>query len=144
MSASVDVGTGATITFATSAFTGEAIDVMSFTGGGRESFDTSHFGTSAVGATELNNKTYILSRLVEGGEFTFMLHLDPDTVIPTGAVAEVVTIQYFPSGGDSTGATWVFSGGITGFGADVPMDGKMVTPITVKVLGPIVVTAGSV
>lgn len=130
----VDVGYGLTIVFGTSSFSAQILDV-SMSGLSREVFDTSHMGTGAPGSNQLNNKTFIPSELVDGGELSFDIHFNPDTEPPLADAVETVTITW------NGGATWAFSGAMTSYEPGAPLDGKMTASVRVKVCGPITVTA---
>lgn len=142
MGAAVDLGTGTLIEFLTSGFTGEFLDVTP-PEVAREAFDTSHQQTAKPAAGSMANRTYIFSRLVDGGELTFEMHFDPDDVPPVHEPAEQIRITFPVPTGLSNGAQWEFPGGITSYAPSAPLDGKMVSSVTVKVAGPVVRTPAS-
>lgn len=122
----VDIGTGITIVFGTSGFTGEILDV----GGpesSRESVDISHQGT-------VGGRRFTPGDLHDNGEATFDVHFNPDTDFPIDQAAEPITITW------PAGATWGFSGFMTNHGPSAPLEDKMVASITVKVDGDITIT----
>lgn len=125
-SPNVDIGTGITILFGTSAFGGEILDV-SGPESTRESVDVSHQAT-------VGPRRFIPADLYDNGEATWDVHFNPDTDFPIGEVIESITITW-PSG-----ATWVFDGFMTGHGPASPLEDKMVASITIKVDGEIVIT----
>lgn len=133
-SPAVNVGTGTTITFGTSSWTANVTN-LSHDGNEREAFDTTHLGTAAVGANELNNKTYLLSEVVDGGEITLDAHFNPDDPPPIGDAAETITITF------NGGSTYVFSGGVISNSSAVPNDGLMTQSLTIKVCGAITETS---
>ena len=122
----VDIGTGITIVFATSAFAAEITDV---TGPGlaRDSVETTHQGTTSA-------RTHIPVDLFDAGELGFDIHFNPDTDPPIDAATEVITITW-PSG-----ATWVFSGFLTAYEPGTPLEDKMTASITIKITGDIAIT----
>lgn len=130
-SPAVDVSHGITIVFGTSGFSGEITDVTP-PGTTRDTIDTSHQGTSDF-------MTFIPSALADNGELTFTVHYNPDTEPPMteSDVAETITITA-PSG-----ATWAFSGFMSGYEPDAPHLDKMTASVTVKVSGAITVTPAS-
>ena len=119
----VDVGTGCTIVFGTSAWSAEITDFNppSMT---RETIDTTHQGTTGA-------RTHDVTDLYDGGEFSMEVHLDPNNEPPIGGAMETVTIT-FPDT-----QTMVFTAGMTGFDPTVPLDGKMVATATFKISGTI-------
>ena len=122
----VDVGTGITIVFGTTAFSAEIVDI----GGpslSRESIDKTHQGT-------LKARTFMPSDLYDPGELTFDIHFNPDTDPEIDEPEEVVTVTW-PSG-----ATWAADGFITGYEPATPLEDKMTGSITVKFSGEITIT----
>lgn len=138
----VDIGTGTTIGFGTSGFSLELLDVDG-PGLSREFVETSHMGTAAPGAGQMGNKTFLPKRQVDPGELTFECHLDPDVIPPIHAAAETITITFPLPAGGATAATWACSGFITSYEPSDPMEDKMTVSITVKLTGPITVTAST-
>jgi hypothetical protein len=125
----VDVGTGFTIVFGTSAFTAELLEITP-PPQSRESFDTSHQGTTTA-------RTKTPGTLVDNGELLINFHFNPDTEPPIDAAAETITIT-FPST-----ATWAFSGFMTNYAPEGTFENKMVASATVVVSGDIAVTAAA-
>lgn len=135
-SPAVSIGTGTTIAFATSSFTGQVVSIT-HSGMTRPVLSTAHMGTTAVQSGELNNMTKAVGEIVDGGQFTVEMHLNPDTVVPMGGAVEVVTITV------NGGATWVFNGAIMDASAAIPLDDIMTRTVVVEVCGPIAVTAAA-
>lgn len=119
----VDVGTGITLTFATSSFSCEIVEVTP-PGSSRESHDTSHQATTT-------NKTFTPSDLVDNGELSFTMHFDPSKTPPIASAAEVITIGY-PSG-----AAWDFTGYMDDYQPQGTYENVMMASATVKVSGAI-------
>jgi len=142
MSANVDVGTGLSLTFSTSGYSAEVIDVA-WNGISRNSIETSHMGTAAAGAGTFGNRTFIPGHLSDPGELRVTVHFNPDTLPPIDATAETVTLTYDESGGDTSGATWSATGFVTGFEMAAPLDDKMTADVTVKLSGNVTRTAGA-
>lgn len=128
-SPTVDVATGITITFGTSGFSAELLDLdgPSMT---RDAIQTSHQGTTVA-------HTKTPADLYDPGELTATLHFNPDTALPIDDVAETITINW-PSGWD-----WVFTGFATGYSPSAPFNDKMTADLTITVSGTIVPTASS-
>jgi len=122
----VDVAVGITIVFADSAFTAEITDVTP-PNPSRDSIETSHQGT-------VDAKSFMPADLYDSGEASFDFHFNPDTDPPVDQPTEAITMT-FPSG-----ATWVFSGFMTDYAPDAPLNDKMVGSATLKVTGVIVIT----
>ena len=120
-SPAVDLGTGITITFGTSAFSAQIIDVTP-PGDHREAINTSHMATTL-------NHTFMPSDLNDPGELRMTIHYKPDTTIPVNAAAETITIRW-PSGNNKS-----FSGFVTDVAPRAPFENKMTADITVKVSG---------
>ena len=126
-SPSVDIATGITIVFSTSAFLAEILDI---TGPGltRESVDVTHQGT-------VDARIHAPVDLFDGGEMSFDVHFNPDTDPPIDQDVETVTITW-----PST-AKWEFDGFMTAYEPSAPLEDKMVGSITIKVSGDITITA---
>lgn len=132
--ATVNDGTGTTITFATSSFTAEITNIE-WGGIERESIDTTNLSAAAPGANDFGNRTFIPSALADPGELTLEIHFNPDTLPPVHLVAETITVTFPLVSGDTTAAKWAGSGFATGYGAVVPLGDKMTTTMTVKMSG---------
>lgn len=143
MSANVDTGAGTTITFATSGFSAELIEVIGLNGISRGSVDTTHFGTSQPGSGAIGGMTSIPEAFADPGTMTLEIHFNPDNLPPVNGAVEQITVQFKASGGDTTGASWVFDGFVTDADYSINLSGKMTGTITVKISGLITRTAGS-
>ena len=101
----VDIGTGTTITFGTSAFTANILSVD------QDDFELKVIDASHMGSVDTVTK--IFGKLVDYKEFTAEFQFDPDDQPPLDGVVETITITFpVPSGG-STGAKIAASGAIT-------------------------------
>jgi hypothetical protein len=125
-SPTVDIGTGHTVVFATSGFSSEIVD-LTYPGLSREWINSSHQGTTTAHA-------FIPADLFDPGEMTLTCHFNPDTDPPIDAAAETITIT------SPAGATWVFSGGMSGYDPGATLNDKMTVDVTVKVSGDITIT----
>lgn len=125
-SPNVDIGTGFTITFGTSGFSPQHLEITPPTQS-RESFDTSHQGTTT-------GRTKTPGTLVDNGELQINFHFNPDTSAPIDQAAETITIT-FPSD-----ATWAFSGFMTNYAPEGMFEDKMVASATIVVSGDITIT----
>lgn len=127
----VDVGTNSTITFGTSGFSAPllSIDGPSMS---RESFQTSHMGTSTW-------HTHIPGDLADGGEVTVEYQFEGDDVYPTliGLVPETVTIDV---AGEGTGEIYSFSAFATAATPAIPFEDIMTASVTLKVSGEVSIT----
>ena len=123
----VHEGTGATVTFATSAYTAEIIDIKRTP----RKYD-------ALDATKLSStvsKEYIRSTLAEPGEIDLTVHWNPDVRF-TPNTGETVTITYPVIGSNSTASTDASSGFILEFDElDIAVGKIMMSKIKVKLTG---------
>ncbi|MFQ5626656.1 MAG: hypothetical protein ACE5FM_08400 [Methyloligellaceae bacterium] len=133
MAATIDVFTGATLTFA-SGVLGEIEDV-SWSGFSREAIQSSHQGTTN------NAHTFIPADFHDPGELSLDVHFDADKDIPTtmAAAAETVTLTWPNTA--STAANWAASGFLTSFDITGTLNDKIMASATIKLSGPITVTA---
>ena len=123
--ARINVSTGTTVTFGTSGFSAD-IKSISLPNCTRENVNTSHMGTT-------NAHTFVPTDLLDWGEFGFDIIFDPESanVPPLKGDAESITVT-FP---DSAAHTWVFSAFVTGFSANMDLEGQAEGTVTMKVTG---------
>ena len=119
------LGTGTTITFGTSSFTGNIINQVVGNSQSRNSIDASHMGTTGALA-------FIPASLYDGGEVSYDIEFDgtQDPPIDTADTAETITIDW-----SGAGVTSAFSGFLTNFEVTSPFEERMTATITVKVTG---------
>lgn len=122
----VDIATGITIDFATTGFEAQILDVNG-PSLSRDEVEVTHQGTTGA-------KRFLPVDLYDAGELTFDIHFNPDTNPQIDADPEVITITW------PAGATWVFTGFITGYEPAGPLNDKMTGSITVKIDGIIAIT----
>ena len=119
----VFVGTGITLTFGTTSFTCEILDVTP-PGLSRESFQTSHQGTTGA-------HTYLPGKLYDPGEFGFRFNYDPTKSPPIGSAAEEVTLTY------PDAQTEVVTAFMVGYTPEGAFEDVMVGSATLKISGAI-------
>ena len=125
-----DVGTGATIGFGTSSWTGN-IQSMSWGGISRKEVPTSHLLT-------VGGETFIVGDLYNAGELTVEIQYDPDDRPPWDQVAETITITYPIPSGQGSGATHAATGFIKDWTpGQLDVDGLMVSTFVIKFSGDI-------
>ena len=123
--AATDIGTSATVTFGTSAWSFEMID-LSWSGMERNFIDSSHLGTTVA-------RTFLLGDLYDPGALTIQGHLDTDAAgnpILTNAL-ETVTLT-FPNA-----KTYSASGGLQSHELGIPLEDKMGVTAVIKFSGAI-------
>lgn len=120
-SPTVDIATGITIVFGTTAFSMEILDV-SGPSYARDPVEVTHQGS-------VDAKEFTPADLYDGGEVSFNVHYNPDSAIPVDEPAEEITITW------PAGATVVFTGFMTAFEPTGPLNDKMTADITLKVDG---------
>lgn len=138
----VDVGTGTTVVFGTSAFTANLTSVT-WDGMDRASVETSHMGTAAPGAGKHGNKTYIPGDFSDPGEVTMEIHFDPDKEPPIDQPIETITVSFPLVAGDATPASWAASGFVTSFSVNDPIEDLMTATMVIKLSGNITLTAAA-
>ena len=128
-----DVGTGATLAFGTSGWTGN-IEDMSWGGIPREEVPTSHLLT-------VGGKTFIVGKLYDPGDLTVEMQYDPDDRPPFDQPTETITVTYPVPEGGSTGATHAAIGFIKNWTPpQLSVDGKMMSTFVIKFSGSITFT----
>lgn len=138
----VDIGTGTVVTFGTSGFSAQLLDVKP-PHPQRGFVDTSHMGTAAPGAGKMGNKTFLPHDLVDAGEMTLTCHLNPSTLPPIHGLEETITVTYPVPAGLTNPATWAGKGFVISYDPSDPLEGKMVVNVQVKMSGPVTVVAAS-
>lgn len=123
----VDQGYGTTLTAGTSSWSAQLTSI-SISGISRAALDTTHMGSGASG-TDHGNATFIPSDIVDAGSIEVEGFFNSGTEPPIDAAAEQWTIT-FPDT-----STWVCSGFMTDFAANVPFDEKMTFSATIKLTG---------
>lgn len=136
----VAVGTGATITFATSVFTANILDIR-LPGQTRKTLKSSHQATSTW-------HTFIPGKLVAAGVLEFDIQFNPDTkpIDPAGPTGpfEVTTSETISVviPGATTPAQWAFSGYVTKYAPKTPLEDIQTATVTVAVTGAITIITG--
>jgi hypothetical protein len=130
-----DTGTGTTIAFGTTGFTGH---MLSFSPSGRErgEYETTHMGTTG-------SKTWAPMKLIDEGSLDIEFNFDPDEKPPMDQPSETITITFPIPAGGSTGATMVGSGFLTGDSWSSELEEKMVGGATLRWAGPVTWTAST-
>ncbi len=135
----VDVGTGTSIAFLTSAFVAELVG-LSHSGIAREEIETSHMGTAVAAAGKIGSRTFRPGDLSDPGELKCDIHFNPDQVVPVEKVAEQIKVTFPVPAGLTTGAIWQCEGFVKSLENQIPLEGKMTATITIKLSGQITIT----
>lgn len=133
----VDVGTGATLTFSSTSYTTEIVNINA-TGRSRVAVDTTKLSSTA--------KEYIRGDLIEPGEYEVEIHYQPDNPPPIfGTTTAENFVLTFPIWGtQQTGAKEAVQGFIQNVdGPNVGIDEKMVCTLTIKLSGTVSQTDGA-
>ena len=117
-----DTGTGTTIVFATSSFSAEITSISSG-GVSRDSYDTSHMGTTG-------SMTKAPKSLVDQGTIDLEFKHDPDAQPPISGPTETVTITFPIPAGGTTGATLIGSAFITDYSWSAELEEEMTASAT--------------
>jgi len=122
-------GQGTTVVFGTSAFAANLLRV-SAPGLSRKSIPSSHLGT-------VDWETFAPGELVNGGEMRIDFEFDPGDTPPIDQAAETITITC------GTGEVISFSGFMTNYGGEIPLDDKLTGSATIKITGAVSYFAAS-
>lgn len=125
MSFATDIGTGSTVTFGTSGYTAEVVNI-SWDSIEREFIDSSHLGSTA-------GKEFLIGDLYDPGVLNLDLHLGfnaADTPPITGAM-ETITVTL------PNATTMSASGALQSVSAVFPLEDKMVSTFACKMSGDI-------
>lgn len=131
-----DVGTGASITFGTNAFTGQITDIQ-FEEIMREVFKTSHLGTTTA-------HTFMPGDLYDPGGIDVTILYNP-TIRPSfTTAAETITVTGPIASGNTTGTTIAASGFVDKFKpGNLTLEGLMEGSMHIKFSGAFTITNGS-
>lgn len=138
----VDIATGITVVLGTSGFTARIMDVNP-SGISRESHDVSHQGTSQPGAGEFGAREFLPADLSDPGELGLELQFNADTIPPIDLPAELVTITWPKSPGDTTAPIWSGQGFFTDYSPGAALDQVMTASVTLKMTGNQTVTVAT-
>ena len=142
----VDIGTGTTVAFGTTAFVAEYLNI-DWGGIERPAIDTSHMGTAAAGAGKFANRTKIPGDLSDPGNITLEAHFNPEVAITVNFAAlidtgaETLTITWPKAAGDSTAAKWAASAFCVSVSISDPLEDKMIATIEMAITGNVTQTA---
>ena len=117
MAGTVDVGTGTTLTLATSSWSIEITDLQ-INDITRALINTHHMGTTGA----ITKRT---GDLYDPGSFTVQIHFDPDEEAPYSGVEETATITFPVPSGLTNGATLIATAACTSFSGSIPLEDKM-------------------
>ena len=133
--AAVNIGTGTTITFATSGFTAEVIETIDWTTITRGAVDTTHMTSTQASTGNFGGRTFMPTKLADPGTINLMVHFRPDTNVPIHGAAETITVTFPLVSGDATAAYWYGTGFITEMGPSVPLEDRMTNRLSLKFSG---------
>lgn len=133
--AAVNIGTGTTITFATSGFSAEVIETVDWTAITRGAVDTTHMTSTQATSGTFGGRTFVPTKFADPGQIALVVHLNPQTNVPIHGAAETVTITFPLVTGDATAAYWYCSGFVTEMGPSVPLEDKMTNRLVIKLTG---------
>lgn len=128
--------TGTTVAFGTLSATLN-VTAIDFGGMSRESLEDTVIGD--------NYRKFCPSTLIDNGELTLSVNCDPDHGIlmaPTD-VEETITVTFPVAAGNTTGASFEFSGFVTDVNLAGEQGEKYEGDVTVRISGEITVTAGA-
>jgi hypothetical protein len=117
----VDLGHGTTMTFAVSGWSVNIVDVGDV-GWERATVESTHLSTS-------DWKTYLFSRLRDGGSPTMTVQHDPSNLPPSSTTPEEITITLYDTN------TIVFDGAISSYKIAIASEEMTVAQVTLKVSG---------
>ena len=134
--AATDVGTGSTITFQTGLFA--EITSLAVNGSEVPVRDAPFMGGAGL-------HKLVIGRLQRPPQLVVGVNLnaDKDWKAVIAAAAETVTLTFPTPSGGSAGATWVVTGKVVSFEADIPVDDVMTGTFTIQATTLPVITASS-
>jgi hypothetical protein len=127
----VDLGTGTTIAFATSAFTAELLSLR-WVGIGRPALPVPHMATPPAGANAFGNRPFLKGKIVDPGSVELVVHFNADTNLPITHAPELVTILWPPDIPALSFPAYVGTGFVTQWGLVDSLDEAMIATMTLK------------
>lgn len=146
-----DQGTGITLTFGTTSFTGEITDI-SRTGYSRPAVQTTHSSTADSGNTPLdgdgpNARIFIPSDLYDEGEVDVEVHFNAEQDLAglKKAASETITITFPDAPSHTANGTYTFPGFVTSVDENYsPLDETtMRARMRIKIAGEVTFTAAT-
>lgn len=125
------IGTGGSITFDTGFFA--EIISANWNNIDRPAIDTTHLGTTTA-------RTFTPGSLYDPGVLEVEIAWAAETTPGWSSAAEACTLEV-PSAGAGGTSTWASNGFLTGMSASIPLEERQTATCTVKLTGPITVTA---
>ncbi|NBW11863.1 MAG: hypothetical protein EBR82_27905 [Caulobacteraceae bacterium] len=133
--ATVDVGTGTTITFGTSSSFTPKIRSVKITGPEVPVIDTTNLSTTGT-------RTAMFGDLKSNTMMEIEYDYNPSLTFPVGVTETVTLTCPIPAGG-TNGATISGSGGLQNYDATIPLEDKMTGTLKIQYLGTITYTSAS-
>ena len=140
-----DIGTGATVVFGTSGFTGQLTDVgFSME---RPEISSAHMALAAPAANKFGNGTWIAGD-ISNVEMTMTVQLNTGqsgvtAQPPIDRVAETITVTLPKTTGDSTAATWAATGFVKSMDVSIPLEDLVTADLSIRLSGNVTVTAAA-
>lgn len=139
----VNLGTGTSITFATSGFAAELVSV-GWTGISTATVDTTPLAVTAAPAGQIGNRRYLAAHAVDPGTLECVFNFNPDLRPPVGDPAELITVTFPLIAGDLTSATWQAQGQMISYEiTGIELDQKMEARGSIKLTGAVTITAAT-
>lgn len=142
----VDAGTGVTVVFGTSAWTGELLSA-DWTGIARAAIETTNM--ASVNAQDWGSRSFIASDLTDAGELAITVHANTLQTSVTQSPAiiedsiEVVTLTWPKAAADATAAKFAASGFVTNVDSTFPLDDVVTFTVTIKLTGSVTITVAA-
>lgn len=131
MAKAVDVGTGSTIAFGTTAYEADIhLEDLSFEGFERAVIDITTMATTG-------SREFMVGDLYTPPVLTITVQWNPDEPAPYDQAAETVTVTFPIPSGSMSGATMAGSAAITSVSHAIPLEDKMTATFTITFLNDI-------
>lgn len=128
-----DTGYGVTVTFGTSSFAGEIVEVSGLDYFERAVIETTHINISGAAQATPKGKTFIPSDIYDPGTMTLVVNFESAAPGPLIAAAAPETISItFP---DSDGKKFQATGFVTKASVPVPIEDRMLQTLEIKFSG---------
>jgi len=123
------IGTDTSISFGTSGFVCELLDISPPSAEAKE-IEMTHMKS-------VDYKEYLPGKIIEWGACELEIAFLPDQSVPIGGDPETITITFPGDIANPTGWTWAFSGWVSEYSPKAPLEDRMTATVKVQCAGDI-------
>ena len=138
------LGTGTSINFGTSGFSGRLLSIPNISGLERAGIDVTGIDVQPPAANTLGNARVLISQKVGPVELEVRFFFDPSLTPPLHGVKETITITFALPEGKTTPATWSCNGWMGTYNVEgITEDNPVEAVAAIRVDGGVLITAAT-